>query len=65
MERALHTVLRAEVRTLTAEELHDSIALATDRPGSFGGGRRKAVLNDEEPAGPTVSIAMVLRPKEV
>jgi hypothetical protein len=43
---------------LTAEELHDSIALATDRPGSFGGGRRKPVVNDEEPTGPTVSMAM-------
>ena len=40
---------------LTAEELHDSIALATDRPGSFGGGRRRPVMNDEEPAGPTVT----------
>src|SRR6058998_3076779 len=43
---------------LTAEELHDSIALATDRPGTFGGGRRRPVMNDEEPAGPGVTMAM-------
>ena len=49
---------RKYARMLTAEELHDSIALATDRPGKFGGGRRKPVLNDEEPAGPSVSMAM-------
>jgi Protein of unknown function (DUF1553) len=43
---------------LTAEELHDSITIATDRPGSFGGGRRRPVMNDEEPVGPTVTMAM-------
>ena len=57
-ERYTRYYARKYARMLTAEELHDSIALATDRPGSFGGGRRKAVLNDEEPAGPTVSLAM-------
>ncbi|HET6962024.1 MAG TPA: DUF1553 domain-containing protein [Terriglobia bacterium] len=57
-ERYTRYYARKYARMLTAEELHDSIALATDRPGSFGGGRRKPVLNDEEPAGPTVSMAM-------
>jgi Protein of unknown function (DUF1553)/Protein of unknown function (DUF1549) len=49
---------RKYARMLTAEELHDSIALATDRPGSFGGGRRKPLMNDEDPAGAPVSMAM-------
>ena len=49
---------RKFARMLTAEEVHDSIALATDRPGSFGGGRRRPIMNDEEPPGPTVSMAM-------
>jgi hypothetical protein len=57
-ERYTRYYARKYARMLTAEELHDSIALATDRPGKFGGGRRKAVLNDEEPAGPAVSMAM-------
>jgi hypothetical protein len=57
-ERYTKYYARKYARMLTAEELHDSIALATDRPGSFGGGRRKPVLNDEEPAGPSVSMAM-------
>ena len=49
---------RKYARMLTAEELHDSITIATDRPGSFGGGRRRAVLNDEDPPGPVVTMAM-------
>jgi hypothetical protein len=49
---------RKYARMLGAEELHDSITIATDRPGSFGGGRRRQVLNDEDPPGPTVSMAM-------
>jgi len=49
---------RKYARMLTAEELHDSIALATDRPGRFGGGRRRPVMNDEDPPGPTVTMAM-------
>jgi Protein of unknown function (DUF1553)/Protein of unknown function (DUF1549) len=57
-ERYTKYYARKYARMLTAEELHDSIALATDRPGSFGGGRRKPVVNDEEPTGPTVSMAM-------
>jgi uncharacterized protein DUF1553 len=57
-ERYTRYYARKYARMLTAEELHDSIALATDRPGNFGGGRRKPVLNDEEPAGPAVSMAM-------
>jgi len=57
-ERYTRYYARKYARMLTAEELHDSIALATDRPGNFGGGRRKPVLNDDEPAGPAVSMAM-------
>lgn len=57
-ERYTKYYARKYARMLTAEELHDSIALAADRPGSFGGGRRRAVMNDEEPAGPSVSMAM-------
>src|SRR6266852_5850356 len=50
---------RKYARMLTAEELHDSITIATGRPGVFGGGRRKAVLNDDEkPSGPPVTMAM-------
>jgi len=49
---------RKFARMLTAEEIHDSITLATDRPGSFGGGRRRAAAADDEPAGPTVTMAM-------
>ena len=49
---------RKYARMLTAEEMHDSITIATGRPGSFGGGRRRAVVNDDEPAGPTVTMAM-------
>jgi hypothetical protein len=57
-ERYTRYYARKYARMLTAEELHDSIALATDRPGKFGGGRRRPVMNDEEPAGPTVNMAM-------
>ena len=49
---------RKYARMLTAEELHDSIAIATDRPGKFGGGRRRPVMNDEDPVGPTATMAM-------
>jgi hypothetical protein len=49
---------RKYARMLTAEEIHDSITIATDRPGSFGGGRRRAPAADDEPAGPTVTMAM-------
>jgi hypothetical protein len=44
---------------LTAEELHDAIALATDRPGQFGSARRKKnpAADDPPPATP-VSTAM-------
>ena len=57
-ERYTRYYARKYARMLTAEELHDSIALATDRPGTFGGGRRRPVMNDEEPAGPGVTMAM-------
>jgi len=57
-ERYTRYYARKYARMLTAEELHDSIALATDRPGSFGGGRRRPVMNEDEPAGPTVTMAM-------
>jgi hypothetical protein len=50
---------RKYARMLTAEEIHDSITIATDRPGSFSGGRRRRpVAADEDPPGPTVSMAM-------
>jgi hypothetical protein len=49
---------RKYARMLTAEELHDSIALSTGRPGHFEIGRRKPRLAAEEPANPAVSMAM-------
>ncbi len=50
---------RKFARMLGAEELHDAIALATDRPGKFGGARkRKQPVADEAPAVPTVGMAM-------
>ncbi len=58
-ERYTPYYARKYARMLTAEELHDSITLATDRPGRFGGGgRRRPVMNDEEPPGPAVTMAM-------
>jgi hypothetical protein len=57
-ERYTKYYARKYARMLTAEELHDSIVLATDRPGHFGGGRRKPLINDEEPARPAVTMAM-------
>jgi hypothetical protein len=48
---------RKYARMLSAEELHDSITIATDRPGSFSGGRRRKGA-DEDPPGPTVAMAM-------
>lgn len=51
---------RKFARMLGAEEIHDSITIATGRPGSFGGGNtKKAVVNaDEDPATSTVTMAM-------
>lgn len=53
---------RKYVRMLSAEELHDAIALATDRPGKFGSARRRptqAVLNnDDVEVAQTVPMAM-------
>lgn len=54
---------RKYVRMLTAEELHDAIASATERPGSFGRRRARAsakaaVNNDEPPPQPAVTRAM-------
>jgi hypothetical protein len=44
---------------LTAEELHDAVATATGRPGSFGPRRRKTAANAEEGEQPqTVPMAM-------
>lgn len=57
-ERYTKYYARKYARMLTAEELHDSIALATDRPGKFGGGRRRPAMNDEDPVGPTATMAM-------
>jgi hypothetical protein len=49
---------RKFARMLNAEEIHDSITIATGRPGSFGGARRRKVENDEDPPGPSVTMAM-------
>jgi Protein of unknown function (DUF1553) len=50
---------RKYVRMLTAEELHDAIATATERPGKFGGSRRRPVAGAEEPEDTqTVTMAM-------
>ena len=57
-ERYTRYYARKYARMLTAEELHDSITIATGRPSTFGGGKRKPVLNDEDPAGPAVTMAM-------
>jgi len=57
-ERYSSYYARKYARMLGAEELHDSIALATERPGRFGGGRRRPLMNDEEPVGPPVTMAM-------
>jgi hypothetical protein len=52
---------RKYVRMLTAEELHDAIATATERPGKFGGGgRRKPVAGAEEPE-VTQSVPMAMQ----
>jgi hypothetical protein len=65
-DRYTNYYARKYVRMLGAEELHDAIATATERPGSFGRrrGRRavaqanQAVNNDEPPPMPPVSRAM-------
>lgn len=50
---------RKFARMLTAEELHDAIALATERPGKFGGAaKKKIVAGEEPPAAAPVSMAM-------
>ena len=49
---------RKYARMLTAEELHDSITIATGRPGQFGGGPKKTPTADDDPAGPVVTMAM-------
>lgn len=52
---------RKFARMLTAEELHDAIAVATDRPGKFGGGgKRKAVANADDPP-PTAPVTMAMQ----
>jgi hypothetical protein len=48
---------RKFVRMLSAEELHDAIALATDRPGKFGGSRKPSA-EDGEDAPQAVPMAM-------
>ncbi|MBI3693662.1 MAG: DUF1553 domain-containing protein [Acidobacteria bacterium] len=50
---------RKFVRMLSAEELHDSIVLATGRPGSFGSGRR-AKNDDEGEVNENLGMAMQL-----
>ncbi len=42
---------RKFVRMLSAEELHDSIAVATSRPGSFKGGDSGMAMHQSGPAG--------------
>ena len=52
---------RKFVRMLSAEELHDAIATATERPGRFGGPRRRPAVNDDEDApAPVATLAMQL-----
>jgi hypothetical protein len=53
---------RKFARMLNAEELHDAIATATERPGRFGSARRRPAANadDEEAPGPVVTMAMQL-----
>jgi hypothetical protein len=63
-ERYTRYYARKYVRMLTAEELHDAIAVATERPGRFGGGGRRrpaaqaVINNDEAPPTPPVTMAM-------
>ncbi len=54
---------RKYVRMLSAPELHDVIALATSRPGSFGSGTAKArmVMELMDPAGVDRDVAEFLR----
>ncbi|MEZ5352644.1 MAG: DUF1553 domain-containing protein [Bryobacteraceae bacterium] len=49
---------RKFARMLTAEELHDSIALATGRPGKFGGSKKKAAGVSQPPPAEPVPMAM-------
>ncbi len=51
---------RKFARMLSAEELHDSITIATGRPGNFSGAvaKKAIVAADEEPATATVTMAM-------
>jgi hypothetical protein len=52
---------RKFARMLGAEELHDAIASATERPGKFGSNRRRPVnADDEDDSGPVVTRAMQL-----
>jgi hypothetical protein len=51
---------RKFARMLTAEELHDAIALATERPGKFGGASKKKVVNADDPP-PTASVSMAMQ----
>ncbi|MBL8215798.1 MAG: DUF1553 domain-containing protein, partial [Bryobacterales bacterium] len=52
---------RKYVRMLTAEELHDAIATATDRPGSFGPRRRKTTAANAEEAEPVATVPMAMQ----
>jgi hypothetical protein len=51
---------RKFARMLTAEEMHDAIALATERPGKFGGGGRRRVPNADDPP-PTAPVSMAMQ----
>jgi hypothetical protein len=62
-ERYTPYYARKFARLLSAEELHDSIALATERPGRFGGtrGKKGAADADSQPPAPApIPMAMQL-----
>jgi hypothetical protein len=52
---------RKFARMLTAEEMHDAIATATDRPGNFGGGRRRKTAANAEEAEPGKVVPMAMQ----
>jgi hypothetical protein len=52
---------RKFVRMLSAEELHDAIASATERPGRFGATRRRPAANAEEEEAPAPAATMAMQ----
>ncbi|MFN7921686.1 MAG: DUF1553 domain-containing protein [Bryobacteraceae bacterium] len=60
-ERYSKYYARKFVRMLGAEELHDAIATATGRPGSFSpAARKRKAADDEAGSAPSVNMAMQL-----